>query len=397
MSLPESLEHAASELNDLSDRIRPANGDPHRLLAELEPDQAGELLGWILRHEPRAAEELIEAWGESEEGAAVLLAQSEADLSKPARKLLRKAHHRLRSQGYEVAAPSQTSLAAPAIRRLAGQGDRWQAAHVSVPDFRGARMGYLAEPHPAGGARLFEVRFDEGRGILDFKVYNAGRSKVRGFLRSLTEGHSQHLFEVDRGALCALVRRASLAQPADRPLPTGFVEWRSRLFPESVEKESTPGAGARSELAGRTPPATALEDVLEEVRAGRLGPWPPGTTWVGERMEEGRARLEGVAGEAREKAIDAWLEQTSVALAEMSPAGLISRHLEEMAWIRWRAEKPDEARALIVVADAVVDAESDAGAAWMRLAKARAEAIFEPFLEELRGAGMAAGDGKEAG
>ena len=250
MSLPESLEHAASELNDLSDRIRPANGDPHRLLNELEPDQAGELLDWILRHEPGPAEELIEAWGESEHGAAVLLAQSEADLPKPARKLLRKAHHRLRSQGYEVAAPSQTPAAAPAIRRLAGHGDRWQAAHVSVPDFRGARMGYLAEPHPAGGARLFEVRFDEGRGILDFKVYNAGRSKVRGFLRSLTEGHSQHLFEVDRGALCALVRRASLAQPTDRPLPTGFVEWRSRLFPESVEKEATPAAAARSALAG---------------------------------------------------------------------------------------------------------------------------------------------------
>lgn len=405
MSLPESLEHAASELNDLSDRIRPANGDPHRLLAELEADQAGELLTWILRHEPGVAEELIEAWGETEAGASVLLAQREADLPKPARKLLRKAHHRLRSQGYEVA-PAEKAAAAPAVRRMGGDEDRWQAAHVSVPDFRGARMGYLAEPHPAGGARLFEVRFDEGRGILDFRVYNAGRSKVRGFLRSLTEGQSQHLFEVDRGALCALVRRASLAQPADRPLPTGFVEWRSRLFPESVEQAPTPGAEARGELAGRTPPATALADVLEEVRAGRLGPWPPGTTWVGERMDEGRARLAGLADGSREKAIDAWLEQTSAALAESSRAGLIARHLEEMAWIRWRAEQPDEARALIAVADAVSDAVApdavaDAGSgedeAWARLARARAEAIFEPFLEELRGAARAAGDGEAAG
>jgi len=409
MSLPESLEHAASELTNLSDRIRPANGDPHRLLAELEPDQACELLGWILCHEPGAAEELMGAWGETQEGAAVLLAQSEADVPKPGRKLLRKAHHRLRSQGYEVA-PSASSAAAPSVRRVAGSDDRWQAAHVSIPDFRGARMGYLVDPHPAGGARLFEVRFDEGRGVLDFKVYTAGRSKVRGFLRSLTEGHSQHLFEVDRTALCALVRRASLAQPADRPLPTGFVEWRSRLFPESVEQQATPGAEARRALAGAAPPATALEDVIEEIRAGRAGPWPPGTTWVSEQMEKGRARVAELADEARAKVIDAWLEQTARALAETSRAGLIARHLEELAWIRWQSERPQEARALIAVADALPvetpdetpdetrDASSDSKSsddAWSRLAQARVEAIFEPFLEELRGATAAEGDREE--
>jgi len=408
MSLPESLEHAASELPNLSDRIRPANGDPHRLLTELEGDQAVELLGWILRHEPGVAEDLVDAWGETEAGTSVLLAQPETDLPKSARKLLRKAHHRLRSQGYEVA-PRKTAADAPAVRRIAGPEDRWQAAHLSLPDFRGARMGYLVQPHPAGGARLFEIRFDEGRGILDFKVYNAGRSKVRGFLRSLTGSHARHLFEVDPEALCALVRRASLAQPADRPLPTGFVEWRSRLFPESLEAADTPGTRARRALVGHPSSATALEDVLEEVRAGRLGPWPPGTAWVGERMEQGRAGLAGLTGEAREKAIEAWLEQASVALAEHGGPGLIARHLEEMAWIRWRDERPDEARALIAVADALADTladaagsgeserESDGSEAWARLAQARAEAIFEPFLEELRGTPRAASEEEEAG
>ena len=72
MSLPESLERAASELGSLADQIRPANGDPHRLLDELNTEEAAQLLGWILREEPEAAEELILVWGEADAGAAIL-------------------------------------------------------------------------------------------------------------------------------------------------------------------------------------------------------------------------------------------------------------------------------------------------------------------------------------
>ncbi|MBW1885204.1 MAG: hypothetical protein JRJ58_16855, partial [Deltaproteobacteria bacterium] len=63
MSLPESLEQAATELAGLADQIRPANGDPQRLLEELQPDQAGDLLAWILSREFDSAAELVEAWG----------------------------------------------------------------------------------------------------------------------------------------------------------------------------------------------------------------------------------------------------------------------------------------------------------------------------------------------
>ena len=188
MSLPESLERAASELDGLADQIRPANGDPQRLLDELNSDDAGQLLAWILNEEPEAAAEVIQVWGEVDEGAAILLALPDEGIAKVGRKLLRRARHRLRSRGIEAAAPAR---AATATRRVGGASDRWQVAHVSTPDFRGARVGYLVDSHPAGGTRLFEVRFDEARGILDFKIYNAGRSKVRGFLRSLTEGSGQ--------------------------------------------------------------------------------------------------------------------------------------------------------------------------------------------------------------
>jgi hypothetical protein len=380
MSLPESLERAASELGGLADQIRPANGDPHRLLDELNAEQAGQLLAWILQEEPDAAEELISVWGEAEAGVAILLAVPDEGIAKTGRKLLRKARHRLRSQGIEVKLPEQQSKT---TRRVSGASDRWQVAHLSTPDFRGARVGYLVDSHPAGGARMFEIRFDEARGILDFKLYNAGRSKVRGFLNSLTKGTGQRLFEVERDPLRALVRRASLAQPIDRPLPTSFVEWRSRLFSDELEGQQTPGDLAREALgttSGEADSTVGLDTTLAEIRNGQLGPWPPKTIWVSDWMRKGREATEGLEGKARAKAIESWLEQVTESLAKETEPKLLLRHLDEMAWIRWKSEAEAGARALLAVSDSV----SNDAEIMRQVSRARTEGLFAAFLAELR-------------
>lgn len=384
MSLPESLERAATELTALANQIRPANGDPDRLLEELDQAQAGELLRWILGAEPEAAGELIDAWADSESGQQVLLGVSEEGIAKAGRKLLRRAHHRLRSTG--VAVPEAVPTPS-ARRRVVGGQDPFEFANLSTPDFRGARVGYLADRHPSGGARLFEIRFDESRGILDFKVYNAGRSKIRGFLRSLSSARSHRLFEVPREALCALVRRASLAQPIDRPLPSGFIEWRGRLFPEAVEENSTPGGLARVALArerAERKPEEALAEVVELVVEGEVGPWPPPTQWVSDWMERGRDRVEDLEGDALATAIESLTAEIAMDLVDETDADLLSRHLEELAWVRWQMDLPTSAASLLVVADG---STSDPAVA-ERLARARVESLLAPFFGELRATGV---------
>lgn len=376
MSLPESLERAASELAALADKIRPANGDPHRLLEELDAAQATQLLGWMLDQEPDDGAELIEAWGEVDDGVRAILAVEDDGIGKAGRKLLRKARHRLRSAGVEVAAPE----AAPAPRKsVVASIDRWQAAHLSQPDFRGTRMGYLVDSHPSGGARLFEIRFDLGRGLLDFKIYNAGRSKVRGFLKSLTENSGRRLFEVERDSLRALIWRAAKAQPADRPLPSAYVEWRGRLFDDALDKESTPGEQVRARL-GEGDRTASLERLCAEVKAGELGPWPPTTAWVGDWMDKGRAAVDGLEGDARGRAIDAWIDEVAAALVDETDAGLLARNLDELAWVRAQEGDEDRAKALLAVSGAI---QEDAPSA-LAFTRARVESLFEPFLASLR-------------
>lgn len=386
MSLPETLESAASAMSALADQIRPANGDPHRLLELLAPADAARVLGYVLANDADSAEELLEAWGELPSAVGVLAAVPEAELPKPGRKLLRKALHRLRARGVEIAespAPAKAATpSAPVARLGAAASDRWQEAHLSAPDFRGTRMGYLVDNHPAGGARLFEIRFDPARGILDFKLYNAGRSKVRGFLKSLAEGANQRLFEVDRTALCALVRRAGRVQPVDRALPTFYVEWRSRLFSDALDGEATPGELARRALGESEDPGKSLDQVEESIRSGRMGPWPPSTTWVGERMERAQQAIASLAGGAREAAIGSWVDEVAGELdGETSPEGL-AEQLAEWAWIEWQRGDADRARALLSGATGVLGAQGTDFR--RRIARARVDALFGPFLAALR-------------
>ena len=384
MSLPECLERAASELSPLADRIRPANGDPRRLLDLLPPADAARVLRWVLTQDEAAAEELLEAWSEFPEAASIVAAVPEGEIPKAGRKLLRRALHRLRAQGIAVAVV-EASAPTPA-RRITSTTDRWQAARLSAPDFRGTRMGYLVDDHPAGGARLFEIRFDPARGILDFKLYNAGRSKVRGFLKSLMAGTSQHLFEVEHASLCALVRRASLVQPVDRALPTFFVEWRSRLFSESIEKESTPGELARQALGSAADPEKSREIVLADLRAGRIGPWPPATAWLGERMDRAQKAVAELEGPARSEAIHAWVDATSEELEASTNAGELADQLAEWAWIEWQREDLDRARALLAASAELAGnfSENKGDEGKRAFSRARVEAVFGPFLESLK-------------
>jgi hypothetical protein len=261
------LERAAEALPEKADQIRPANGDPHRLLTA-------------------DAEELVEVWLDEPSGRELVLALDDASLPKAGRKLLRRARHALRSQGVDVPEPAPVAR----VASLPKVEDDFRTAAVTPIDPSCARMLYLVEPHPSGGARLFEIGVSAWKGVLGVRVYSASRSKVRSFLRELTGRAAHPGVEAPPSAVRALVSRALAAQPADRPLPQSVGEWRSQVGLPEGESAPTPAELARESIAYDGP--ADAEGAIELARSARVGPWlrdPEALQDLAQKIQDKRA------------------------------------------------------------------------------------------------------------
>ena len=360
VGLPEALERAATALPDHADEIRPANGDPVLLASALPAEAAARVLEWLLENEAADGAELANAWVEDPEaGSAALQQVHEESLSKAARKLLRRVRHRMRARGLDVPETQPASV----VGILPPVADRLEEALVSALDGRGARVAYIVESDPAGGARVFEVVLDEQRGLIDCDAYSAGRSKVRRFLKELTQRSQFVAVAAPTEAVRALVSRTAAAQPKDRPLPRAYTEWRSRLSAAS-DAAATPGELVRAAHAAELGEASGREERLERaarlVQDHELGPWPP----EGEVLKKGAERI-GEAGEGRIVVSDLRQQDHSESvlaevLAEVFAADYAeqtARRFEESAFVFWKAERSEDALACLEAARGLREGE----------------------------------------
>jgi hypothetical protein len=345
IGLPEALERAASALPRAADAIRPANGDPGQLARELSGADASTVLAWLLEHEPAAGEELALAWAEDPETAGPVLRLSPESLPKPARKALRRALHHLRSRGMDVPAPAPAAT----VATLAPLDEGIDEARVTAFDPHGVRIVYLASDRAGGGVRLFELALDEVRGVLEFEVYEAGRSRARRFLRDAAQRETWPAVPAPSASVRALIARAAAHQASDRSVPRQFGEWRTRLS-EVPAGTQTPGAIARDALAG-----TAVDLALASgwVRDGGLGPWPPPIERVQpliEKLDEIAKSVVIVTGAARREQVDRAVEDSLDAIYAGDERGRIADLFEETAYVWWRSGREADARQAVAVA-----------------------------------------------
>jgi hypothetical protein len=335
VGLPEALERAASALPGDAHAIRPANGDPARLLELLDPEAAARVLRWLLTHEPADGAELAGAWAEDPEaGVAPLLRVTEERLPKAGRKALRRAHHRLRSRG------------------------------VDLPEVKPAQL----------------VATLEGRGVLECHVYNTGRSKARRFLRDFQQREGFATVPAPSEAVRALVRRIAAQQPPDRQLPRGFSEWQSQLA-NAPEGAPTPGGLARAELGGEPEPA-ALRRAAELVSGAEVGPWPPAPEVLqrlAERLGEVTRGAVIVSEAQRREQAEQVLENGLEEIFAEPFSNQTAARFEETAYVFWKRDRENDARDCLAAAAAF----RAGGAKENPVAKAIVEVVLAPVLQKL--------------
>jgi len=376
VSLAEALEGAASSLPGLGDLIRPANGDPSRLLAELGAGDRVAVLTWLLSHEPDAGAELASAWSESEPGAKAVFGVEEGVLTKLGRKALRRVVHRLRARGL-APAPAPPRKVVATLPRVE---DEIEVAFVSPIDPSGARVAYLVDSAAGAGARLFEMVLDEERGVVEFSAYTATRGEARRFVRTALARQGSPAIEVPADSLRALVARIARGQPSDRAFPRAFTEWRTHLTNRTPDAP-TPGELVRAELG--EPPSEGGERAAELVASGALGPWPapvPALRKAAEVLQDGvRSRLI-VSGAQRRDRSEAAFKEAIAQVFDRARAERTAARLEETAYIFCKSGRGDDARACLTAARGL----REGPAADQPVARALLEASLRPLLEKLR-------------
>jgi len=386
LGLPEALERAASALPGDAGEIRPANGDPVQLRRSLDDEGARRVLSWLLLHETASGEELASAWAEdSEDGAELLLQIEPKGLPKAARKALRRVIHQLKSRGVALPEAPRTEV----VSTLPPIDESIDEARITPIDPSGSRLVYVALDNPSGGVRLFVLVLDDDRGITEFEVYSSGRRHARKFLRDFEKQEGLAGVVAPPDAVRALIARCASGHPADRPLPKGFSEWRSRLA-DAPEGTSTPGDLARDGLpiADDDHPER-LARAVELVSTGVMGPWVPRSAALEglvEKLGEIEKGVVIVSGPRRKEQVRQTLDE---ALSDIfaGPAGMHAAHrFEESAYVLWKSGREDEARACLAAARAHREAEPQANP----VARAALDRMLGPLIERLESEGAAA-------
>jgi hypothetical protein len=377
MSLATALDAAASALPQDEDLIRPANGDALRVLAAATPEAAQRVLGWMLSERPEDADELVAEWLSEQRGQQALLALREDALSKPGKKALRRWLHRLRSAGAEL---PKRAAPAPAVATLARVEEEVSGAYLSAIDPSGVRMAYFLEPHPNGGARVFEVVFDDARGIGGFRVLQAARGSARRFLKDLARESKSGAEELPAESVRAVVALAAKRQPADRPAPRGFAEWRARVA-AAPPGTKLPGEIAEAALGASVAPED-LRAAVKLVEEGRLGPWPPVRDQVLPILERVRADLASplvVSGATQAARMDDRLSEAVAEIYDAAANAVAEHRCRESAFSFWRAGDEAAARACLAAAREFASTKP----AENPVARALVERVLRPAFEAL--------------
>ena len=257
----------------------PAGDDARAWVAALGPDLAGALVALPAAELERALDALVLA-GPAAGG--VLERADELAPDRERRKLVRRAIHRLRSQGVPIEPHAATR--APVLRPLPEGRTR---AVASALDPAGVRIVWLFAER-TGGADIFEVLASDEHGIVRVERLGGRRRDAERFLADLLGSAKLESAEVEPDSARAWLRACERARTG--PPPSGV---DPALVRDVLRGPDAPTPGER--VRASTPPAASLAEAEAWVRArldgGALAPWLLG----GPAIDAAVARLDDVA------------------------------------------------------------------------------------------------------
>ena len=237
-------------------------------------------------------ERVTRALGKLGPNAAELMVRAEERaVDRGAQKILRRAVHRLRSQGVEVrlARPERRTGTLPPI-----ETEEVAEGFVGPIDPEGHRILVLvwpSSPRRRSAVRLLRLLASDEKGIVHIDSFEGGRSQARALIRELQGRAGGELVPAPVEAVRELARR-SLRLGAPENVPN-VETLRNDLG--ALGEGSTPGELVRRRCEVPSATRGANDEILRRIEQGRVPPWVPrGDTvrdLVGELTKMGQSRI----------------------------------------------------------------------------------------------------------
>jgi hypothetical protein len=239
-----------------------ASCSTHTRMSETLDAQRAEAL---FERDPSALDDALSELLTRGADAAPLLLQIERDSGhREVRKQVRRALHRLESQGIPVPRDQRQGHRAALPRVARREAEGW----LTPIDVLGRRGVLLLLPR-RGRATLYEIGISDEQGLLGVTPRDGPAREARRLLRSLRDRHKGALLSVPVGEALVLMARAVTLSGSDELLPAELAE----LLREGSQR--TPGERLREEWhAAPLEAAQAEERIGELVASGRLPVWP---------------------------------------------------------------------------------------------------------------------------
>ncbi len=274
-------------------------------------------------------------------------------------KQVKKALHRLRSQGVEVEDSSTETEGGftLAIETGALQDSR---TYLTSIDGRGARLVWVLWRAPSGGSRLLQAVVDDEVGVREAEAATVTRQGFRDYVEEMKKNPTVLLQQVPyERASEVLAAAAMLTESAEGALPADYRSWAELAEVPPRPAGSSPIYDHIEEFSLRGD-ETLIDDAMTQLREPHFQSWALYGDVVGEAAEEVRLAESStlmISDEQRKERMQDAIRGAIVGTFDGEARKRYRGRLEAMAEMLWDRSQRDEARQVLAAAVGMTEVE----------------------------------------
>jgi len=306
----------------------------------IQPELDARLLDWIASHG-------------SMEAATVLQRFLAGAQDKDRVKQVKKALHRLRSQGVhieETAAAPQGGGFSLEIESGALQDGR---AYATSVDGSGSRLVWVLWRAPSGGSRLLQAVLDDVNGVREAEVAKVTRQGFREYVEQMQENPTVLLQQVSlNDAAVILAAAAAHTEAVGGELPADFRTWSevAGVVPAAVDTAPIYAHIGADEVRGDT---ALIDESMKLLREAHFQSWALGGSIIdaaADEIQQAETSTLMVSDEQRRERMQDAIRDAVAKSFDDDARGCYRGRLEVMAQMLWEGGQEEPARQALAAA-----------------------------------------------